>query len=717
MEVTRNTPAAQSAWKRAGIAGVVATSATALTLGMTAPTAEAALATADVNVINTGQLFDLLNPFMLQQMGKDLNQIVNQTTMDQVTKALNQLAPGAVSSLLTSMADIVMHSQTVPNQAVALFNALNAVAYTNANVGLLPILTPKVRTATTMAMSYGTGNVPLIKAYQALQAAAGGHPQDGFGSFATTSGRQTRMNLIMMMIQNPTHAGGIPDRFPQLWEQFGLSSRATSGVSQSGSSSSGSWFNGTVMDINWAYDAMTDFPVVNSPLAILNSIMAILPLNLLTPQLMKAAQSGDLGVLPPMMEGDKISDVVSDLFNNLSKEGVALGLMPLGGSGPGGNYHLTMTTENLPILELLRLPSQLINLATGLHIPTPIADALQPALRILINIAYPDVVTPADLENPNSPYYHSTVYKAYDRTYEPTSESLAFGSMNPLTDDERAQAKVDAQAALALGMQLATAEITAGLQGVVDNVRNFFVDQVTAVQGKVQGAIDSLHAAVQQVVDQLQTAVNGVIHKVNSVVQNVTASVQGAVHNVGASVQSVVNNVNASIQTAAQNLNASVQGVATNVHTTIAQLTAAVQDALRRLNEALHPGGTPSDDPAQVPNSMAVSLAAAPDVPGIDGADRKAQRSSARLVPVKSHGGKLVADTDTDDSAKRGRHARHADDADTTSEQKQGRRDARHRDGGKSSDGTRSGGAHRKGDHAKDGTKQNQKQPKHAHTS
>ena len=55
--------------------------------------------------------------------------------------------------------------------------------------------------------------------------------------------------------------------------------------------------------------------------------------------------------------------------------------------------------NDLPLLEPLRLPSRILNalfdaVGVPVHLGTPLADALQPALTILVNTGYTDVQTP-----------------------------------------------------------------------------------------------------------------------------------------------------------------------------------------------------------------------------------------------------------------------------------------------------------------------------------
>jgi hypothetical protein len=154
-------------------------------------------------------------------------------------------------------------------------------------------------------------------------------------------------------------------------------------------------------DVGWEYDLMSDAPVTANPFAWANSIASAVFLNnLLT------------GVD----------------FENLGEGGYV---------GPDGTIYYTLTVDDLPLLAPLRLPAQLLGLATGnLDINTPLADALEPALRILVDIGYNDVV-----RNPDG---------TYTRTLDKFGENALFGSQT-LTREQMALVPGDLIAALGAG--------------------------------------------------------------------------------------------------------------------------------------------------------------------------------------------------------------------------------------------------------------------------
>ncbi|MGE2722620.1 PE-PPE domain-containing protein [Mycolicibacterium celeriflavum] len=131
-------------------------------------------------------------------------------------------------------------------------------------------------------------------------------------------------------------------------------------------------------DVGWQYDLMSDAPATANPIAWANSLAsAVLLTNLLT--------------------------------------GVDFGNLGAGGYvGPDGTIYYTLPVEQLPLLALPRLASAALGLATGEDINTPVADALEPVLKMLVNIGYNDVVRNAD--------------GTYTRTLDKFGEPTLFGT-------------------------------------------------------------------------------------------------------------------------------------------------------------------------------------------------------------------------------------------------------------------------------------------------
>ncbi|WP_454791837.1 PE-PPE domain-containing protein [Mycolicibacterium lutetiense] len=159
--------------------------------------------------------------------------------------------------------------------------------------------------------------------------------------------------------------------------------------------------NTSILDITWAYNPLSDVPTTLSPLAWANSAAAGVFLTYLLPD-----EDNNIGthVLPKLITG--IGDGVKVMLDPTGGQGVQMipiigDLLKLIGvnflDDPGRATYITYDSGNLPLLEPFRMAPHLLNLVPGVHIPTPLTDSIEPALRKLVNMGYQDV-NPADLE-------------------------------------------------------------------------------------------------------------------------------------------------------------------------------------------------------------------------------------------------------------------------------------------------------------------------------
>ena len=157
-------------------------------------------------------------------------------------------------------------------------------------------------------------------------------------------------------------------------------------------------------DVGWQYDLMSDAPVTASPIAWANSVAsAIFLTNLLT-----GVDLDDLG------DGGYV--------------------------GEDGTIYYTIPVDDLPLLAPMRLPAQALGtLMNGDpdSINTPIADALEPALTMLVNTAYTDWVRNED--------------GTYSRSLDEFGTPTLFGT-STMTREERAVAVGDFISLLGAGV-------------------------------------------------------------------------------------------------------------------------------------------------------------------------------------------------------------------------------------------------------------------------
>ncbi|MEI7915220.1 MAG: PE-PPE domain-containing protein [Mycobacteriaceae bacterium] len=270
-------------------------------------------------------------------------------------------------------------------------------------------------------------------AYQALLASAAGNTPAGYtplepsGKVSSLTGAPCTTgpgcvqgtnitNLAVLQVNNPgTPNGGLYARFAPILNLFGVQAVSAGGAS---ASSTGVALNAATIGLALGYNALSDFPETPNPFSLINSLLATaLPTHLLG--------------------GGTLQGASEDLL--YAKLGTLATL-----NVPSTSYS-TYVSADLPLLEPLRLPARVINtvlgaLGVGLTVPTPLADALQPALQILVNTGYTDVQTPAD-------------GGTYNRTFKSSGEFVPFMSRAVLTPQEWSQVPGDVLRALVVGFQ------------------------------------------------------------------------------------------------------------------------------------------------------------------------------------------------------------------------------------------------------------------------
>ncbi len=278
----------------------------------------------------------------------------------------------------------------------------------------------------------GATGVNLVDSYRTqIASVVDGVTPAGYIPFAaapnSTGIRPTQTNQGLLLVNNPLRPnGGVLARFPGLSGLVGIDT-VIPAPGYNTSSDERIRLNTATLDLTWAYDPLADFPEVLNPFSLLNSLFAALPINL-------------VGGIE--LKGDDLINAGLNLAAVLQFPGVPLiGTLPM---EAGKSWYLTLAPNQLPILAPLRLPSLAVNAVLGalgspFLLGTPLSDALEPALKILVNIGYDDVVTP-------------TEGGTYDRTFTTSGTATPFGSVNPLTPAEWAQVPGDVFRALVDGV-------------------------------------------------------------------------------------------------------------------------------------------------------------------------------------------------------------------------------------------------------------------------
>lgn len=394
--------------RKAALIGGAAATAVAMTMGtLAAPTAPTANALT-LDTTTTGPLLWLVNA-----LGIDSYTFDNIPVVGSITLAFdwNEADPHGLYDVLNS-------------STFGGFNPIN-YSFTRPNALATSPTGP-------LLVASGTGVPAALQTYQAMLASANGNTPAGYtplvargnvnisgqsctSGFTCAQGYNVT-NLPIALVRNPeTPNGGLYSRFAPIFNLFGMN--PVSPTAGSGGSV-GIRFNGAFVNVALGYDMLSDFPETLNPFSLANSFMAsVLPTYLLGGAELKGT---DL----PTIEGNLIA------------------LLTLG--TPSTSYS-TLVSPDLPLLEPLRLPSRILNavfkqVGIPITLGTPLADALQPALTILVNTGYTDVQTPSE-------------GGTYNRTYDQSGQFIPFLSQATLTPKEWAAVPGDVVKALVTGFR------------------------------------------------------------------------------------------------------------------------------------------------------------------------------------------------------------------------------------------------------------------------
>jgi hypothetical protein len=292
----------------------------------------------------------------------------------------------------------------------------------------------------------GIGTKNLVDAYRTQIASINGNTPGGYTPYQPgTVQLPNQTNQELLYLRDPLRPnGGIEARFAPILNLFGVDTTLPTAGVKSNDAGTIKLNTGTV-DLTWAYDTISDFPVTLNPFSIVNSLIAGLPTNLLGGVALTGLTGPD-GPTNTTELGLNVAGVLG-ILNRLS-----------GGASDvsdGKAFYGMLLPNDLPILEPLRLPSRLINAVLGTDLGTPFADALQPAFKILVNTGYSDVITPNNLDTcaskcntADAQTYAQLGYTAYDRSFLTAATPEPFLSVNPLTPAEWLQVPGDVVKAL-----------------------------------------------------------------------------------------------------------------------------------------------------------------------------------------------------------------------------------------------------------------------------
>jgi hypothetical protein len=306
----------------------------------------------------------------------------------------------------------------------------------------------------------GTGNTVQAYRTQIATVLNNGAAPNGFTPYqpSAINNVPNETNQALLLLRNRYRPnGGLEARFAPLLNLFGVDTAMPApGFVDSPNGKIG--LNTATVDLTWAYDPISDFPVTLNLFAIANSLLAGLPTNLVGGLDQSIGDPSGIvltnadGTLTNLtLLGINVASVLG-ILNRIAGNSLGIGV------DEGKAFYGAIVPNDLPLLEPLRLPSRLINAVFKTNLGTPLADALQPAVSILVNTGYSDVITPNNLDScavqcdtVDAQTFAELGYSAYDRSFLTPSVSETFLSVNPLTPAEWVQVPGDVLKALVGG--------------------------------------------------------------------------------------------------------------------------------------------------------------------------------------------------------------------------------------------------------------------------
>lgn len=403
--------------KKASMVGGAAVTATAMTLGLAPPASAALLDTPSptdsipeipgINVITTGSPFGLLSifgddPFWVPALPSRIADEINGTSY----------LPGGDLDIPV----------TVPNPAYDPKCTDTRICPPETITGSLDLDLVSLRIP--MVIAFGLGALATGMAYPQVEADLPNQP-GGTGPNAEPGSSVTIVPMLLVL--NPgRNDGGVAARFAFLFERFGIDTATNDFDVQTDGNAV---LVPVKVDVGLQNDPLSDFAAWPNPVTLLNNAAALVfPTYILRGSDLEGVGLQTLNPLVANLVGNFGSAIIGEGLTvdlpgalpniDLSREESILTLDPvltslLGDTFPGIdieipngpelgdqyeslNQYYTIENGAQPMLEPFRYPTDLLSVLSGQTITNPFADAVEPAIAMLGNLGYTNVVQYGD---------------------------------------------------------------------------------------------------------------------------------------------------------------------------------------------------------------------------------------------------------------------------------------------------------------------------------
>jgi hypothetical protein len=399
--------------KKASIVGGAAVTATALTLSLAAPSSAALPEVPKipgVNVITTGPPFGLLgivglNPFWVPALPSRIADEINGTSY----------LGGTDLNIPVTVANPA-YDPKCTNEKICPPKTITG----HLDLDLVSLRVPVV-------LAFGIGALAAGMAYPQVEADLPNQP----GGTAPGAEPGSSVTIVpMILLRNPgRNDGGMAARFAPFFAIFGIDTATNDFDVQT---------DGTAVlvpvkvDVAMQNDPLSDFAAWPNPVTLLNNAAAFaFPTYILRGSDLTGVGPQTLNPLVANLVGNFASAIIGDGLTvdlpgalpdvDISRTAAILAANPLLSSALGGTFpgidiaipngstledryealNLYLTVENgaQPMLEPFRYPTDVLSVLTGQTITSPFADAVEPAITMLGNLGYTNVVQYGDDPN------------------------------------------------------------------------------------------------------------------------------------------------------------------------------------------------------------------------------------------------------------------------------------------------------------------------------